>query len=142
SFGIEPAFLQDYLGLGGHKGAQARSYPTPVRESEVVNSSEMMELGDGFVGGFFPQLYINDGSRFLGRTRAVAEVGGVNGPYKDKPGSTARAKSRHRGRGNVVFCDGHVESPTLEMLFVSMGEADLSRWNRDHQPHLDRLEHR
>jgi len=43
------------------------------------------------------------------------------------------------GKANVVFCDGHVESPTLEFLFKDTSAAALSRWNRDHQPHRERL---
>ena len=42
-------------------------------------------------------------------------------------------------RANVVFCDGHVESPTLQFLFADTSDAALSRWNRDHQPHRERL---
>jgi hypothetical protein len=39
----------------------------------------------------------------------------------------------------VAFCDGHVESPTLQFLFADTSDAALSRWNRDHQPHRERL---
>ncbi len=47
--------------------------------------------------------------------------------------------TRHQGRANVVFCDGHVESPTLQFLFQDTSDAALSRWNRDHQPHREKL---
>jgi len=47
--------------------------------------------------------------------------------------------SRHQGKANVVFCDGHVESPTLAFLFEDTSDAALSRWNRDHQPHREKL---
>jgi prepilin-type processing-associated H-X9-DG protein len=43
------------------------------------------------------------------------------------------------GKANVVFCDGHVESPTLKFLFADTSDDALRRWNRDHQPHRDRL---
>jgi prepilin-type processing-associated H-X9-DG protein len=46
---------------------------------------------------------------------------------------------RHQGKANVVFCDGHVESPTLPFLFADTSDAALSRWNRDHQPHREKL---
>ena len=46
---------------------------------------------------------------------------------------------RHQNKANVVFCDGHVESPTLNFLFADTSDAALSRWNRDHQPHRERL---
>ena len=46
---------------------------------------------------------------------------------------------RHQNKANVVFCDGHVESPTLQFLFADTSDAALSRWNRDYQPHRERL---
>ena len=42
--------------------------------------------------------------------------------------------TRHQGKANVVFCDGHVESPTLKFLFEDTSDTALARWNRDHQP--------
>jgi prepilin-type processing-associated H-X9-DG protein len=47
--------------------------------------------------------------------------------------------TRHQGKANVVFCDGHVESPTLQFLFEDTSDAALSRWNRDHLPHREKL---
>jgi hypothetical protein len=32
-----------------------------------------------------------------------------------------------------------VESPTLQFLFEDTSDAALSRWNRDHQPHREKL---
>ena len=46
---------------------------------------------------------------------------------------------RHQGKANVVFCDGHVESPTLKFLFEDTSDDALSRWNRDHLPHREKL---
>jgi len=40
----------------------------------------------------------------------------------------------HRGRANVVFCDGHVESGN-QSEWVSESELARRRWNNDHQPH-------
>jgi hypothetical protein len=34
-----------------------------------------------------------------------------------------------------MFCDGHVESPTLGFLFINTTDAAVVRWNRDHVPH-------
>jgi prepilin-type processing-associated H-X9-DG protein len=50
-----------------------------------------------------------------------------------------RATARHQGKANVVFCDGHVESPTLQFLFADTNDEALSRWNRDHLPHREKL---
>ena len=43
------------------------------------------------------------------------------------------------GHANVFFCDGHVESPTLQFLFEDTSDEALSRWNRDDQPHREKL---
>ena len=44
-----------------------------------------------------------------------------------------------KGKANVVFCDGHVESPTLKFLFEDTSDAALVRWNLDHLPHREKL---
>jgi prepilin-type processing-associated H-X9-DG protein len=117
------------LGLGGHcvESISHMSMAPPVRESEVVIPSEMMAIGDGFMGGNGD---IGDGTYELWRTSGVTNYFG----------STQRAYQRHQGHANVVFCDGHVESPTLKYLFEDTSDEALSRWNRDHQPHRELLE--
>jgi prepilin-type processing-associated H-X9-DG protein len=55
------------------------------------------------------------------------------------PESTKRSFARHQGKANVVFCDGHVESPTLQFLFEDTSDDALVRWNRDHLPHREKL---
>jgi prepilin-type processing-associated H-X9-DG protein len=86
----------------------------------------MMAIGDGFVGG---DGVIRDGGLGLWRTHDV----------HDRLGSTRRSHLRHQEKANVVFCDGHVEAPTLKVLFDEPSDAALVRWDRDHQPHRDRL---
>jgi prepilin-type processing-associated H-X9-DG protein/prepilin-type N-terminal cleavage/methylation domain-containing protein len=88
-----------------------------VKESEVAVPSDMMAMGDSIVGDI----------RFLRLDLA----------YLDKYG---RATARHQGRINVVFCDGHVESPTLKFLYDDLSDTALARWNRDHQAHRERAE--
>jgi prepilin-type processing-associated H-X9-DG protein/prepilin-type N-terminal cleavage/methylation domain-containing protein len=113
------SFLGD-LGLGGHptNNPRARRKLSPVAESEVIVPSEMMAIGDCFTGvGSF-------------------ERDNLDMLLKFKNGNT---QTRHQGLANVVFCDGHVESPTLQFLFADTSDAALSRWNRDHQPHRERL---
>jgi prepilin-type processing-associated H-X9-DG protein/prepilin-type N-terminal cleavage/methylation domain-containing protein len=115
------------LGLGGHYIWTVAHVPAPpINESEVVAPSDMMAIGDGFYGG---NGIVGDGSWGLRRTYGVT----------DFFGSTARAYARHQGKANVVFCDGHVESPTLPFLFADTSDAALSRWNRDHLPHREKL---
>ena len=120
----------DSLGLGGHyvwHEGPAKSMSPPVKDSEVVNPSGMMAIGDSFEGG---NGVIVDGGNFFWRTSNL----------QDRGESTARSYARHHGKANVVFCDGHVESPTLKFLFEDTSDAALVRWNRDHLPHRERLE--
>ena len=103
------------LGLGGHKaGMFAQTLAPPVNESEVAVPSDMMAIGDVLNGGIV-----------FWRDVKVA--------------SSENAQSRHQGKVNVVFCDDHVESPTLKFLLAVTNDAALSRWNRDHLPHQEKL---
>lgn len=45
------------------------------------------------------------------------------------------AEAMHNRRGNIVFCDGHVEAMTFQTLFRDKDDASLRRWNRDNDPH-------
>jgi prepilin-type processing-associated H-X9-DG protein/prepilin-type N-terminal cleavage/methylation domain-containing protein len=103
------------LGLGGRYNRVSYTR-TPITESEVTVPSDMMAIGDSL-----------DGTIVLSRAN-LTEL--------EKYGNTL---TRHQGKANVVFCDGHVESPTLQFLFTDTSDAALSRWNRDHQPHRERL---
>ena len=134
-FGVGDFIRDGTFGLGGHNGVRAKSLGAAVKEAEVSNPADMMAIGDGLIGGMFPQLSILDGSSWLGRKHAVGEYGLGEG----EPGSTERTKSRHHGKANIVFCDGRVESSTLQFLFEDTGDEALRRWNRDHQPHRERL---
>jgi prepilin-type processing-associated H-X9-DG protein/prepilin-type N-terminal cleavage/methylation domain-containing protein len=113
------------------------SRPTPrVNESEIINPSEMFAIGDAFFGG---SSLIEDGQSF-GRAsdnRILSAVSHLVGYSLSE--STKRAHARHQGKANVVFCDGHVESPSLQFLFADTSDDALRRWNRDHQPHRERL---
>ena len=103
------------FGLQGHYNPVTRTY-LPITESEVAVPSDMMALGDGFEpNGILMRRSIADFDEF-GNTRA-----------------------RHQGKANVLFCDGHVESPALHFLFEDTSDAALVRWNRDHLAHRDRL---
>jgi prepilin-type processing-associated H-X9-DG protein len=44
-------------------------------------------------------------------------------------------KTRHSGRWNMGFCDGHVESFRAMNLFNLSNSVVAQRWNADHQPH-------
>lgn len=113
-YGVYPLEVNtNALGLFGHFDSISGK-SAPIKESEVVSPSDMMALGDSF-----------DGSMTFRRN--------LNG--LDRYGNLMR----HQGKANAVFCDGHVESPTLKFLFEDTSDAALVRWNRDHLPHREKL---
>ena len=116
AFGVLPIGNRtNNLGLLGHR-IPSRGF-APIEESEVSVPSDMMAMADCFTGGIFfmRPASLNDLLRY---------------------GNTL---TRHQGKANVLFCDGHVESPTLKFLFADTSDAALCRWNRDHLPHRERL---
>jgi len=111
---VYPGNPSNNLGLQGHYDANSRLY-TPITEAEVAVPSDMMAIGDSYDGGIdFPRRKLAGVERF------------------------GNMLTRHKGKANVLFCDGHVESPTLKYLFEDTSDAALGRWNRDHLPHRDR----
>jgi prepilin-type processing-associated H-X9-DG protein/prepilin-type N-terminal cleavage/methylation domain-containing protein len=131
AFGVS---LSEPLGLGGHVSGGPDGMAPPVSETEVVNPSEMIAIGDGFWGN---DNLIGDNS--LNLTRFKDPTNYISGYTFDAQNSTKRSYARHQGKANVVFCDGHVESPTLKFLFADTSDEALSRWNRDHLPHREKL---
>jgi len=113
-------------GLGRQFGSSHFPAP-PIPESEVVSPSEMMELGDGFVGNS----HFVSGDSMLIRVHAIIPLRVLY--------DTREPHARHQDRANVAFCDGHVETVTLKSLFDDTSDQALSRWNRDHLPHREDL---
>jgi len=123
AFGLGTNFTA--LGLGGSFAAE---HNPPVRESDIVNPSEMMAIGDGFEGNS-SQIFTGGGLLWRCKYYLIQKSGA----------SEPSANSRHQGKANVVFCNGHVESPSLAFLFEDTSDAALVRWNRDHLPHREKL---
>ena len=126
------------LGLGGTYGFKNNvwiggvGYPVvkpPVNQVDIISPIEMMAIGDSIDGN---NNEISCGAGFLWRHGSIYSSGTTFDP--------ATANARHQGKANVVFCDGHVESPTLRFLFEDTSDAALVRWNRDHLPHREKLE--
>ncbi len=101
--------LTNNFGLLGHT-TDVSGDRTPIAESEVITPAEMMAIGE------------SDALAFM-----------------RNPGYDFGGRSRHQKKANVLFCDGHVESTPQKVLFEETSDAALVRWNRDHQPHRDRL---
>ena len=102
----------------------------PVRESQIASPADMMAIGDGFTGN---SQFLCDAVASLWRSQSLG------GDYP--PGSTGRAYARHCEKANVIFCDGHAEGPRLQTLFADDSDTALRPWNRDNQPHRERLTH-
>jgi prepilin-type processing-associated H-X9-DG protein/prepilin-type N-terminal cleavage/methylation domain-containing protein len=111
-------------GLGRHFG-NSHLPSTPISESEVVSSSEMMAIGDGFMGN---ESFVEGESMLIRVYAQPAVLWDTKEPF-----------ARHQGKANIAFCDGHVESPTLKYLFQDTSDDALRKWNRDHQPHRELL---
>lgn len=110
-----PGNATDHFGLQGQFDDRLRVWK-PLNESQVIAPSDMMAMGD-----------CSNGSVEFRREKL------------DRAPQYGNFLTRHRDKANVAFCDGHVEPPTLKVLFEDTGDAALSRWNRDHLPHRDRL---
>jgi prepilin-type processing-associated H-X9-DG protein/prepilin-type N-terminal cleavage/methylation domain-containing protein len=110
-----PGNSTDAFGLQGHYDPAVNIW-RPVAESEVAVPGSMMAIGD----------CVNGSVEFAREDLAKVEKYG-------------NFLTRHQGKANVVFCDGHVESSKLSFLFEDNGDAALVRWSRDHLPHRDQL---
>jgi prepilin-type N-terminal cleavage/methylation domain-containing protein/prepilin-type processing-associated H-X9-DG protein len=122
-FGMSLTFSNG-LGLLGHYSINASNVivtHAPISESEVAVPSDMMAIGETLIP--------NEASFFRASKNYLTWVA-TNNP---------NATTLHQGKPNVVFCDGHVESPTLQFLFEDTSDEALSRWNRDHLPHRQKL---
>jgi len=133
--GITAESDSDSFGLGGQYGRgnigpEGKVFAgLPIGEFGVVSSSEMIAIGDGFQGDAF---FIQDGTSNLRRI-------GTRNRITNYVNNATRTYARHQGKANVVFCDGHVESLTFKSLFEDTSDQALSRWNRDHLPHREKL---
>ena len=114
--GLNSPGKNEATGLGGRTTTIYGPLAPPVGEAEVVAPADMIAIGDAF-----------DGNTVLQR---------ASWDLAQRVGNPA---ARHQGKANVVFCDGHVESPTLKALFEDTSDAALARWNRDHLPHPEKL---
>jgi prepilin-type processing-associated H-X9-DG protein len=117
-----------------------------IRESKVKVPSDMLAFGDATLSwtpaGLLRLLYgiktSKDGFDGWGlldiNTRNLEERPAFGG----SKGVIQATLKRHRGRYNVVFCDGHAETIPRAKLFAEQ-DTTLRRWNNDNLPHEDLL---
>jgi prepilin-type N-terminal cleavage/methylation domain-containing protein/prepilin-type processing-associated H-X9-DG protein len=136
------------FGLGGvdqyRFSVQAR-----ISENAVVNTADMLEFGDAV---FNPDFFTDWPDWPCGMTDLSWGIGpAVQHLYAplvlETPGTPAidfnggivlrKIQTRHGGRWNVAFCDGHVENLRGRKLFDVKSSAVLSRWNTDNRPHME-----
>lgn len=119
------------LGLGGVSLGGGLQIPVP--EGDVRAPSNMLGIADRFES-------MEDGSLQAGSSNPLIR----DYPF---PGRAAESRRRadnevrkwHAGVVNAVFCDGHVEGPKLEKIFIDRTDDVLRRWNKDNEPHRERL---
>jgi prepilin-type N-terminal cleavage/methylation domain-containing protein/prepilin-type processing-associated H-X9-DG protein len=141
------------LGLGGRFSKPPPGVDVPqgdetisaIPESAVRAPSDMIALGDAHLIVVSPiilrALYGLQGPvNYSGM--ALLDINSRNHVQAPSwPGSSGAIKAtqaRHRGRHNVLFCDGHIEGSLESKLFARTDDA-LRRWNSDNEPHADRL---
>lgn len=111
-FGVLPiGNLYTNFGLGGFFPDQSSRAWEPIADSQVVAPANMMAIADSDAFAFMRAVDYDFYHHFL----------------------------RHQNKVNAVFCDTHVESPTLQTLFEDTNDAALAHWNYDNQPHREKL---
>ncbi len=128
------------LGLSGQDLATRGPRPLaiPTRESQVVDPSDMIAIGDAVL----TTDQLGTSSVLLGdwaldapmfrQYYYQAVMGGV--PAGDV--AVRAMKERHDGLWNVAFCDAHTEALRPTGLFGVTNAVVARRWNNDHQPHF------
>jgi prepilin-type N-terminal cleavage/methylation domain-containing protein/prepilin-type processing-associated H-X9-DG protein len=121
------SFANQGLGRAGWLENGRRQY-SDVRESEVAVPSDMIALGDSFV---------RVKQSLLASDLILERSSEMDLPVT--PEEHKWAYKLHSGRANIGFSDGHVEAIKLNELFFDDRDEALRRWNRDNQPHRDKL---
>jgi prepilin-type N-terminal cleavage/methylation domain-containing protein/prepilin-type processing-associated H-X9-DG protein len=107
------------LGMGGDvSGGLSQG---PLKESLVKMPSEMIAIAD------VPSIKEPSFIWFNANTE----------PADTKPGHSECPANRHNYRTDLLFCDGHVETPRRNDVRDPRNTYWRSRWNNDHDPHME-----
>jgi len=106
------------LGLGGD--VDGGFYQGPVKDTMVVSPTQFIAIGD------VPAL----------KNAALISYNANMDPTDNTAGHTQWPSNRHNRRTDLLFCDGHVESPARnDVIDPAKGNTWRNRWNNDNQPH-------
>ncbi len=106
------------LGMGGD--IDGSWYQGPIKESTIRSPSQMIMVGD---------------------VRALKDPSSISfnanmDPTANSAAHTEWPSSRHGYRTDLLFVDGHVESPRrADTISPTKDNAWRSKWNNDNQPH-------
>ena len=113
----------------------------PNPEKEILRPSDMIAAGDSWLQPIPDPVT---------QTRRIYPDRALNSPLHYDPEDISwhgwpaylqqAQEARHRGRFNVLFCDGHVEYTRFDDLYLWRDDK-LRRWNNDNLPHRDALPH-
>jgi prepilin-type N-terminal cleavage/methylation domain-containing protein/prepilin-type processing-associated H-X9-DG protein len=124
-------------GLGLGLGGPIWPVQQAASESAVQAPSDMIALGDEFLRSRNPALdALMTGEGIIAPATYYGSA--LDYPSKKTPPKKQPGFKAHHGRANRAFVDGHLESEDLSQTFTA-SEAELKRWNIDHEPHRDLL---
>jgi prepilin-type N-terminal cleavage/methylation domain-containing protein/prepilin-type processing-associated H-X9-DG protein len=118
------------LGLGGDPANG--SIRTPTREGAVKSPADMIAIGDGIRGS-------SDGRLQFTWAELFREAPTASGSADHLDFLTQRVQRHHGGCVNILYCDGHVQSPKIKSVFFDRSDEALRQWNRDNEPHREYL---
>ena len=104
---------QPCLGMGGDVGS------SPVKDTRVLRPSNMIAIGD---------------------VRSDVPTGSIDfnanlDPTDNTTYHTQWPCNRHNYRTDILFADGHVESPKRNDLMQINNDTSVGQWNNDNQAH-------
>jgi prepilin-type N-terminal cleavage/methylation domain-containing protein/prepilin-type processing-associated H-X9-DG protein len=113
----------------------------PTRESQVIAPADMIAIADGYSA--YKSAHSSTGTHFenaegiLVESEVIGRGQWIESDVLNDLAHPDEARRRHRGKLNVIFCDGHVEAPGIEALFFRKSDGAVKHWNADNEPHRE-----
>ena len=133
AWGYNAIIKMQFIGVGGnftHVNPAVTSDFLATRENQVLAPTRMIAIGDAALG--------SDGTGWGLLDDGIAYNENMEeNPTPANAAALAKRHTRHAGRWNVLFCDGHVENLKTRSLFDYHQDEVLRRWNYDNLPHRE-----